>query len=290
MTDRGPHRRWRWSPWAVGRSLAGVGLAVLAVVVGASMSFARPVPTPVPDQRSGTCHLAEDPNELIAIPSDSAPALPCTEPHQTETMWVTKVTGELASSKSRPNGELLNQRLSGRCYDYGRERAYLGAGPSDVTWGILSWARYPTAAAWARGDRTLVCQGSATIKGASGPTIDYRLAGIMSTTRSARFRMCRAPAGLVTCDLPHTAEAASPNVILSGPWPGQTTGAKAAEDACRPVVDTYLGQAISSRPELVSKPAPTSERQWAAGDRSVNCWIGTANGRLVIGTVRGGLR
>src|SRR5947209_6473142 len=53
--------------WAIG--IMGLVMAVLA---GAAMSFATQVPTPVPTsaQAPGSCHLAEDPNELIAIPSD----------------------------------------------------------------------------------------------------------------------------------------------------------------------------------------------------------------------------
>jgi hypothetical protein len=278
-----------WSPTDGQRLVAGIAGVVVAAVVGASMSFARPVPTLMPDQSAGTCHLAEDPNELIAIPSDSGPDVPCTQAHQTETMWVTTVTGPLAASKSRPNGELLNQKISGRCYDYQRERTYLGASPYDVTWGILSWARFPTAAAWAKGDRTLVCQGSSTTDGPIGPTIDYSIAGIMTTRRSDKFRLCRAPAGAVTCEVPHTMEDTSPNVNLTGLWPGSFALASTAVNDCIPIVDTYLGQPIASRPELVIRPDMPTFEQWTAGNKSINCWIATADGGLVTGTVRGGL-
>lgn len=254
------------------------------------MSFARQVPTLKPDQGVGTCHLAEDPNELIAIPSDSGPDVPCTQPHQTETMWVTTLTGSVADSPTRPNGELLNTTFGGQCYDYSRERSYLGAGPNDVTWGVLSWGRYPTAAAWARGDRTLVCQGSAAIDTPKGPTIDFPMAGVMPTIHSARFRLCRSATGMVTCDRPHLMEDTSPDVTLQGSWPGEAAVATMAVGACVPIVEDYMGQPVSARPDLVVHPDVPTVQQWAAGNRSVNCWIATKSGQLVTGTVRGGLR
>ena len=257
------------------------------------MSFAKQVPSPVPTsaQRPGTCHLAEDPNELIAIPSDTAPPVPCWQPHQTETMWVSRVSGPLAESKTRPNGELLNQLISAQCYDYGSVRAYLGARPNDVTWGVLSWARFPTAAEWAAGDRTLVCQGSAQTDSPSGPTIDFPLVGVMLTRHSAAFRLCRSVAAKdVTCDRLHTKELASPDVVLpAGPWPGDAVAAETAARACTPVVQEYLGQPISARPDLTLQPEGPRAEDWQGGNRSARCWIATAGGSSTTGTVRGGL-
>lgn len=103
--------RWR----TFGRTAGGVVLVVALAIAGFAMSFAGTVPSPVDIQRPGTCHLAQDPNELIAIPSDTAPSVPCNRPHQTETMFLTKVTGPLAASKPRPNGELLNKLAGGPC-------------------------------------------------------------------------------------------------------------------------------------------------------------------------------
>ncbi len=257
------------------------------------MSFAEQAPSPVhtEDQRPGTCHLAEDPNELIALVSDTAPPVPCDQPHQTETMWLSRVTGPLAASKTRPNGELLNQTISGECYDYDSVRTYLDAGPRDTAWGILSWARFPTAAEWARGDRTLVCQGSAQPDTPSGPTIDFSLAGVMATRRSAQFRLCRsATTKDVTCDRPHVKELAGPTAVVPpGPWPGEAGVSAQAVKACTPVVDDYLAQPIAVRPELVLQPTPPNEAAWNKGNRSVECWIANFDGNSTTATVRGGL-
>lgn len=259
---------------------------------GFAMSFAGPVPSPVEVQRIGTCHLAQDPNELIAIPSDSAPFVPCNRPHQTETMFLTKVTGPLAASKTRPNGELLNKLAGNLCYNYSAVRSYVGAGSRDNTWGIYSWSRFPTAAAWARGDRTVACQGSTDPGTPIGPTVDYPLAGVLTSSRSATFRQCRTATGShLTCNLPHQGEDTSPNVILpAGPYPGVPKAAAIAVHACIPVVDAYLGGPIASRPDLVVDPDPITAAAWTAGNRSTDCWLGNARYALTTGTVRGSLQ
>ena len=277
--------RWR----TLGRPAAGVVLVVALAASGFAMSFAGQVPSPVPvsAQRPGSCHLAQDPNELIAIPSDTAPPVPCDRPHQTETMFLAQVTGILAASRTRPNGELLNQLGGHLCYNYLRERSYLGAGPSDVTYGIYSWSRFPTAAAWAQGDRTVACQGSTQPAAAYGPTIDFPLLGIMRGPHSALFRLCRTTTAPVTCDLAHVGEDTSPNVVLPpGPYPGAVAEEQAARAACAPVVETYLGGPVASRPDVALAPNPISAAAWNAGNRSTECWLNNASGALTTGTVR----
>jgi hypothetical protein len=254
-----------------------------------AISFATQAPSPVDvsSDRPGTCHLAEDPNELIAIPSDSAPPVPCNRPHQTETMYLTKVTGFLAASRTRPNGELLNKFAGGLCYDYARERSYLGAGPNDVTYGIYSWAAFPTAASWARGDRTVACRGSSQPEEPNGPTIDFPLAGVMKTPHSPLFRLCRTATENVTCDLPHLGEDTSPNVVLPpGPYPGPALLAAREQQACLPIVAAYLGEPVASRPDLLLTPTPITESAWAKGQHSGDCWLTNANQALTTGTVR----
>ena len=256
---------------------------------GFAMSFAGQVPSPVPvsAQRPGTCHLAQDPNELYAISSDTAPPVPCDRPHQTETMYLSKVTGILAASRIRPNGELLNKLAGNLCPNYLRERSYVGAGPSDVTYGIYVWSRFPTAAAWAQGDRTVACQGSTRPDGPDGPTTDFLLQGVMRGPHSALFRLCRTNTSKFTCDLAHTGEDTSPNVVLAaGPYPGAVAEERAARAACTPVVDAYLGRPVASRPDLALTPDPISAAAWNAGNRSTECWLDNASGALTTGTVR----
>ncbi|MGI8750928.1 MAG: septum formation family protein [Acidimicrobiales bacterium] len=275
------------------RSVVGVALVVALAGAGFAMSFAAQVPSPVPvtADRPGTCHLAEDPNELIAIPSDTAPPAPCNRPHQTETMFVAQVTGILAASPTRPNGELLNTLASRLCYNYTVERAYLSADPYDVTYGIYSWSNFPTATAWARGVRTVACHGSTQPATPNGPTIDFSLAGVMNSPHSPLFRLCRTESQDVTCNLPHLAEDTSPNVVLpAGPYPGPDNVAAAERQACEPIVDAYLKGPVASRPDLTVTPTPITEEAWVKGRRSGDCWLTNANQALTTGTVRGGAR
>ena len=278
---------------AVFGDTAGIMALTAVVAAGALTAFTGQAPTgvPVSEQPVGTCHLALDPYELVAIPSDSTPAVPCTQPHQTETMWIDPLTGPLAAADPRPNGQLLNQQAGGQCYDYDRIRAYVGAGPSDVTWGIGVWARFPTAQQWADGSRALTCQGSARTDTPVGPTVSFPLAGVMSTRESVRFRLCRRPNREVTCDQPHQSEATSPSIVLpQGPWQGDTVMLQRATAACRPVVETYLQAPLTSRPDLVVLTDGPREPAWAQGNRSANCSIAYTDGRLTTTTLRGALR
>jgi hypothetical protein len=218
--------------------VAALGLLAVAasVAVGGAAAFAQQAPTgePVTAQRPGTCHRALDIEELVSVASDSGPAVPCTRPHETETMWVERVTGPLAAARTRPNSQLLNTLLRDRCADAARIRAYLGAGPTDVTWGLGLHPRFPRADEWEQGARQLVCQASAGTGRAGGPTTTTPLAGVMTTRASVQFRLCRSAGANLTCDQAHTAEATSPDVLLpAGPWPGPQAAARQAQTACR---------------------------------------------------------
>jgi hypothetical protein len=202
-------------------------------------------------------------------------------------MYLAKVTGLLAASRTRPNGELLNKLAGGLCFDYARERSYLVAGPNDVTYGIYSWAAFPTAASWTRGDRTVACRGSTQPEAPNGPTIDFPLAGVMRTPHSPRFRLCRTASQDVTCNVPHIAEDTSPNVVLPpGPYPGPAALDVIEQRACQPIVSAYLGEPVTSRPDLVVTPPPFTEAAWVKGPRSGDCWLTNARQALTTGTVR----
>lgn len=80
---------WR----VVARTGGGLSLVIATAVAGFAMSFAHQVPAgvPVAAQHPSSCHLAEDPNELVVIASDTAPPVACTRPHQTETMYLAQL-------------------------------------------------------------------------------------------------------------------------------------------------------------------------------------------------------
>lgn len=267
----------------------GAGAVVVVVILATSSAFARPDRPVLSTVRSvaGTCHLDQDPFEFATL-SDTSPAVPCDETHQTETAFQLRMGGPLARRATRPNPELLEATYAAACDDYGRIRSFLGARSPDVYWGVQIIARFPTVQEWADGVRTVDC--AVYNNTPTGPSLTQDLAGILTRRDSAAFRLCRLGSASVTCDQPHDAEATSPNVVLAaGNWPGPGVEAAEAVHGCLAVVDAYLDAPLGSRPGLTIEPSPLSEAQWTSGDRSVNCWIGSS-GPPVTGTVRGGLR
>jgi hypothetical protein len=283
------HLRRRRPAWS---HLLGVTAVVLAAGLATASAYAHQPPSVLPTVASvaGTCHLALDPFELSATLSDTAPAVPCDSPHQTQTDFQLPLTGSLAAQTSRPNPELLNVTYAESCASYDRIRRFLGARPPDVYWGVSAYAKFPTRAEWASGVRTLVCDLSSDTATPAGPQLTQSLAGILRRQDSAAFRLCRLGSTLLTCNRLHDAEATSPNVILlAGPWPGAAAVAAEATKACGPVAAAYLTMPIGARPGLSLEPTSVSEQSWARGMRSVSCWIGSA-GAPTTGTLRGGLR
>lgn len=275
----------------VGR-VTGVAVCSLVVAVVASLANSAPSRAAMATAKSGpgTCHVLADPDELFATISDTGPAVPCSQPHQTETLWVSQVTGPLAAAKRRPDPELLHAMLDRTCNDYWRVRAYLGADAYDNHWGVTMVLKVPTPAEWAKGDRTMRCD-AAGMSGLDGPQLTDTLRGILSRKDSAAFRRCVLPKEVVDCDGPHSEEAMSPNVILpAGPWPGRTAVDAMARSACKPVAADYLGAPIATRPDLVITVIAPTQQQWEAGERSADCLLAMANGDLTTGTLRGGLR
>jgi hypothetical protein len=278
------------SGW-VGR-LGGAVVCVLLILVVASLVYgpASRSALPTRDSVAGTCHHASDATDLIATASDTSPAVPCTQPHQTETLWTVQITGLLAGQKERPNPELINATLAGRCDDYWRVRAYLGADTYDDHWGVSTVMKVPTPAEWAKGDRTLRCEAVSGKGGSQPPTASDTLRGILRRKDSAPFRLCRVGGQLVSCDQGHDEEAMSPNVVLkAAPWPGSTPLAVAAHTSCAAIAQHYLGVRLTSRPDLAVAADLPTQADWAAGNRGVNCWLQNSNGFLTTGTVRGDL-
>lgn len=278
------------SGW-VGR-LGGAVVCGLIILVVASLAYGPSSRSALPtrDSVAGTCHQAWDPNELTASASDTTPAVPCSQPHQTETLWTEQITGLLAAQQQRPNPELINATLAGRCDDYWRVRAYLGADPYDDHWGVSTLMKVPTQAEWAKGDRTLRCEGIPGSGGSQPPTATDTLRGILRRKDSAPFRLCRVGGQFVSCDQGHDEEAMSPNVVLkAAPWPGSTAVAVAVHTNCAVIAQHYLGVRLVSRPDLVVVADLPTQADWAAGKRSANCWLQNSSGFLTTGTVRAGL-
>jgi len=266
------------------------GVVVLAVAWSA---FGPSSPSALPTRASGpgTCHVAADPGELTATASDTAPAVPCDQVHQTETLWTGRVADRLAAEKRRPNPELINAMLGRSCDDFGRVQAYVGADDHDAQWGIIVEVKVPTPQEWAGGDRTFRCDARPPARGFGPPAATGTLRDVLRRNDSAMFRLCESRGAAVTCDQPHDREAVTPSVSLDGPtWPGDQALRTAAVTACSPMVEAYLGRPLASRPELVVTADVPDRNAWDAGTRNAACWVGSSGSTLATGTLRGGLR
>jgi len=281
-------RRWRGH-------LAGlvVGAAVVLGAVSLAYGPASPPALPTAASTPGTCHHSDDWLELWWTASDTGPAVPCTQPHQTETMWLGKIDGPLASAHRRPNPELLTRTLSSRCDDFVQVRTYLGADTPDVHWGVNMLVRVPTPEEWSRGVRVFRCEGLPVTSTHDQPVLSESLQGILRRTDSARFRLCRSGGRTVSCDQPHESEAMNPWATLTGTsWPGDLTNpatARMVRSACGLVADRYLGMPLASRPDLVVTADLPTRQQWAGGGRA-QCWLTNASNAPTTGTVRGDLQ
>jgi hypothetical protein len=282
-------RRWKGH-------LAGLVVGAAVVLGAASLAYGSASPPALPTAASppGTCHVAGDWLELWWTPSDTGPAVPCTQPHQTETMWLGKIDGPIAGAHRRPNPELLNKTLSSRCDDFVRVRNYLGADTPDAHWGVNMLVRVPTPAEWSHGERTFRCEALPAASSHDQPVISQPLQGVLQRTDSARFRLCRSGDSTVTCDQPHDSEAMNPWATLTGTsWPGDLPNPamqRMVRSACGPVADRYLGAPLSSRPDLIVTADVPARQQWEGGGRGTQCWLRNASGVLTTGTVRGDLQ
>jgi hypothetical protein len=240
-----------------------------------------------PDMRVGSCHRMTQPEELYNG-SDVAPAVPCNQPHQTETYMVTKFTGELAAQRERPSPEQLSAAIGKTC-DYRPIRPYLGAGPRDGQWGIGVWGKFPTREEWAAGDRTLRCDLLVpTLADAHGPEIAVPLRNIMRREDSALVRRCRFRGTDTICARPHDAEWLEPALAL--PWkayPGAAAADRRAEQLCTAHARTFVQGPLTG---LKVTFDPVTKQTWDSGNRQLGCWLGRKDGTPAMGTLRGGLK
>ncbi|WP_214107857.1 septum formation family protein [Acrocarpospora catenulata] len=229
----------------------------------------------------GSCHRMAKPEELYTG-SDTAPPVPCTEPHQSETYLVTGFTGELAAASERPGQEQLLPAVTKAC-DWRPIRRYLGADDRDIQWGLQIWGKFPTRAEWAAGDRTIRCDLLApTVQDGAGPEIAVPLAGIMRRPWSALVRRCRLGAQDTICARPHDSELIEPRVYLT--WhrfPQDDQAHRRVTRLCRDAARAYARGPIKG---MGVRFDPVTRANWR--DRQVSCWI---THPVSTTTLRGGL-
>ncbi|WP_254126810.1 septum formation family protein [Aquihabitans sp. G128] len=188
-------------------------------------------------QRAGTCHDLLEIEEQYAV-SDARPPVPCAATHLAETMALKRLPARLADSAERPSLERLQLLAPGLSCGYADVVRYLGSDPLDPHWFVTTEVRFPSAAAWAKGERRFRCDVVGSRRDSDGrPTRRGSLRKIMETPTSAAVRPCLLEGSIVPCDLPHDSE------VVAGEGPPVGGGAPRAEfeDSCPIAVSAFVG-------------------------------------------------
>ncbi|WP_199429560.1 septum formation family protein [Qaidamihabitans albus] len=210
------------------------------------------------DQVVGTCHAFETAAEQYSF-SDVRPAVPCNQPHQSETAAVGELTGELADREERMTPEKRLMVVNDLCR--GPARKYMGAGPRDEVWGVDVMLRLPTDREWQRGLRRYRCE--LLPKSTTDPSrllaVTDSMRDVFTEPAGATFRRCWTDLTTeVSCDQPHRSEsvnsiAAVPEERFAGA-PADFTAEQHAEfqrwaaPICRPTVSEFLRQPVAETP------------------------------------------
>lgn len=232
------------------RRAARVAAFVGGVPIAISMVFGTwiiddPYRDAVPStaQGVGTCHRFATVEEYYNI-ADLRPPVPCTEPHQTETFAVGKVTGALSKRAEPPGLEALNTARAKLCQDGPAILKFLGAAPRDEYAFLQLVVRLPAPGEWRSGSRTYRCELMATEKVNGGPPVLLEpLGNAFSRSYGDWFRRCATGERLVPCARPHNLEYV--NAWL--PAPTDMDLDSWAADACAPYVSEYLGIPLTER-------------------------------------------
>jgi hypothetical protein len=257
-----------WVPALEPREWRHLGAAAATVLVVATLALTwRPDDTlagavPSTAQTVGTCHAYDTEAELGSF-SDVRPPVPCTRPHQTETVANGELTGDLRDSAERMSPEKRLMIVNDLCRE--PMRAYVGAGPRDEPWRLGVLLRLPTAGEWAAGQRRYRCElvpkaDSSPNGSARLPSVATSLRSILDTPAGAAYRRCWTDDGVeVPCDQPHRSE--SVNAIAAVPAdrfagvPSELSAAQHkvfhawADRECAATVSEFLGRpATSHRP------------------------------------------
>ncbi|EFL09983.1 MULTISPECIES: septum formation family protein [Actinomycetes] len=249
------------------RTAAALALLLLLCGCGQGDQYAGTVPTAA--RKVGSCAKIATPEELYTA-SDIGPVVPCTEPHQTETVFVGRLDGPIAAEAERPVVEKLDTVIADRCHSVDL-RGYLGARARD-SFGVSLLTRVPTRAEWAAGERTFRCDAIPAAAPGAPPQLSVPLRGVLPTAASAAVRVCWRGGEQLPCDRPHTAEEVNAWLLAA---PGSP------EQPCEPYVTEFLGGPLSDFPELAVVAIPGIVN----GQQTVKCAVGRRDGRQSTGTL-----
>jgi Septum formation len=224
----------------------------------------------------GSCHRLDQLEQTDPLyPSDTSPAVPCDEPHESETYAVVPIVGRAATYPQRPNPVWLEHTLAGAC-TWTAMTTYIGARRIDALQDLSVLQVLPSEPEWQRGVRKIRCdvligpRGSAYIAKISAP-----LHGILTRSAGDQYRVCRAYGQQVGCDQPHDGELINTWIKFSDAElrhdtvKQQTTKILAA---CRTQAAAYLGAPPDAWGGLVLS-AELPDTPGDAAMKAGRCWL-----------------
>jgi hypothetical protein len=224
----------------------------------------------------GSCHRLDQLEQTDPLyPSDTSPAVPCDQPHESETYAVVPITGRAAAYPQRPNPVWLEHTLAGAC-TWPAMTAYLGGRPIDALQNLSVLQVLPSEPEWARGVRKIRCdvligpRSSAYIASTSAP-----LHGILADPAGDRYRVCRAYGQQIGCDQPHDGELINAWIRFSNAELRHDTAKQQTAKilaACRAKAETYLGARPAAWGGLVLS-AELPDTPATAAMKAGRCWL-----------------
>lgn len=249
--------------------VVGTMLLVASLMSGCALQSAGVDPGDAGEPDSRSCHALERPEQFETV-SDSAPAVPCTQPHTTETFMVTSVPTRYENIESRPGFDVRPDIVAEVCLDT-ILRVYLLAPQFQGLFGVWIVGFLPTEEAWRDGDRWVRCDLviSEFDDRLSPIRVTGSLAGAMAEENADEFSKCYQQDDAVTadgyalegtavrCTEPHTSRDVN-NSFKTAVEPNQ----QAVLEGCTDAIFYYRGDGLDVEAADVTAVADETDFTW----------------------------
>ena len=259
------------APFSLLRALRVVGTVLLAASLTSGCALQGPGVDPgeAGEPETGLCHALERPEQFEVL-SDSAPAVPCTQPHTTETFMVTSAPTRYENVESRPGFDVRADIIAEVCLDTFL-RVYLLAPQFQGLFGVWIVGFLPTEEAWRDGERWVRCDLviSEFDHRLSPIRVTGSLAGEMADENADEYAKCyqqddaAASDGYalegtpVRCTEPHTSRDVN-NSFKTAAEPDQ----QVVLEGCTDAIFYYRGDGAAVEPEDVTAVAEEGDFNW----------------------------
>jgi len=296
-----PQRPWYLRRWVRFAGIAAVALG--SVLYGALTEVQRDESGEIVESgtigvfeaRVGDCLLEPLGDENIS----EFEAVPCGDPHHLEVYALVDHPG--GSSAGYPGESSLVDWGSEQCYE--RFEGYVGAS-WEASLDLDYFLVYPIEEAWSDGERRVSCSVVAFVE---GDELTGSMSGVGSTAGEDHlgfidvFDLGRGDCvdfGLgddeiqelasKSCEGLHDAEVYSLPIhpaVPTAPFPGEDSILEVGETMCGEELSEFAGSSIEASDDLTFFLLWPTEESWDFGDREYVCFVWTASGKQIVGSV-----